>query len=847
MNVNPLRSFITNYLTSGYQGDSETIYRITLVNIIVTISVFAQLYFSLDMFDHKQISSNIADLVILMSVITSFFILRFSHNITLATYFSIIPVGIHFFLLCAFGGVANAGYMWSFLYPTICIFTLGARRGSIITILYIILISTLVFSNRFETFVHYETAFASRHIGILIMITLITFFTERTHSSTFRENSRKTSQLQKSFAELSQSENERRLSLKALRESEERYRSLFEMAGDGILLMDGDTIIECNRRACEIFGHSRENMIGLQPYSLSPAMQPDGTQSKAGVRSRIQAALEGQPQLFEWLHQRSGGVFHAEISLNRFQTAGKCYLLAFIRDITDRKQSQQEQEKLRLLIENTDDFIGVSTLDGRVIYLNSAGIRMVGLKTIEEARSKYIYDFTLESHKEFIHNSIIPMVQEHGFWRGQEHLKHFETGAEIAVDIHVFMVKPADSEKPVGMATVMRDITQEREIERRLRQSQKLEAIGTLASGIAHDFNNILSAIIGYGELALMNLDKSAESHADITEVVKAGNRAKELVAQILTFSRQRHEQPQAVQISDMVGEVVKFIRASLPSTIAISQSLPEEKAYVMADPVQIHQILLNLCTNAAHAMRERGGKLDITVDIIAVDTRFSSSNPDLIGGDYVRIVVTDTGTGIPHDLLDRIFEPYFTTKKAGEGTGLGLAVVHGIVTQYHGSITVSSETGNGTSFTIFLPRFTGTSEKESYPAHPVRHGTERILIVDDEYPITSIFERNLSKLGYHVTAMNDPVKALALFSRDPSAFDIIISDMTMPGMTGDRMARHMLEIRPDIPVILSSGYTDIITPSQAMEAGIAAFLMKPLSIESITQTIRSLSVRERN
>jgi PAS domain S-box-containing protein len=847
MKFSRFRSIVTNYLTNGYQGDNETTYRIMLVNIIVIVSVIAQLYFSLDMFTQKPVFSNIADLLILSSIITSFFILRFSHNFALATYFSIIPVGIHFFLLCAYGGVGGAGYLWSFLYPTICIFTLGYRRGCIVTILFIFLIATLVFSNRFAPFVHYETAFASRYIGILVMITLITFIAEYTHSRTFRENSRKTSQLQHTVAELSQSENDRKLSLKALRESEERYRSLFEMAGDGILLMDDDTIIECNRRVCEMFGYSSEELIGLRPYDLSPETQPGGTYSKTGARSRIYAALNGQPQLFEWLHRRSGGVFHAEVSLNRIQIDGKWHLLAFVRDITDRKRSQQEQETLRLLIENTDDFIGVSTLDGRVMYLNSAGIRMVGLHSIEEARSKYIFDFAPELQKELMINTIIPIVQKHGFWKGQELLRHFETGAEIAVDIHVFAVKATNSSEPMGIATVMRDMTQEREIERRLRQSQKLEAIGTLAGGIAHDFNNILSAIIGYAELALMNIDEGTESYTDITEAIKASNRAKELVARILTFSRQYHEELQVVHIADIVGEAIKFIRASLPSTITISQSLPQENAYVMADPVQIHQILLNLCTNAAHAMRERGGKLDIIVDIVAVDAGYSSSHTELTEGEYVRIIVTDTGTGIPPNVLDRIFEPYFTTKKAGEGTGLGLAVIHGIVMQYRGTITVSSKVDHGTTFTLLLPKHDGTGETEPAANRQLRNGTERILIVDDERSISSILERNLSRLGYHVTAMTDPDKALALFSNDPDAFDIIISDMTMPGMTGDKMAGRMMEIRPDIPVILTTGYTDIITPSQAMENGIAAFLMKPLSIEDITRTIRSLSLRERN
>jgi CheY-like chemotaxis protein len=294
-----------------------------------------------------------------------------------------------------------------------------------------------------------------------------------------------------------------------------------------------------------------------------------------------------------------------------------------------------------------------------------------------------------------------------------------------------------------------------------------------------------------------------------------------------------------------MVAEVVKFIRASLPSTIAISQSLPSDTAYVIADPVQIHQILLNLCTNAAHAMRARGGELSITVDIVAIDTGFASSHPDISEGDYIRIVVADTGSGIPKTLLDRIFEPYFTTKKAGEGTGLGLAVVHGIVSQCRGTITVTSEVDRGTSFTILLPRYTGSDEHKSFEAQQTHHGTERILVVDDELSIVSIVERYLGRLGYHVTAMTDPEKALALFSSDPNAFDIVISDMTMPGMTGDKMARCMMDLRPDIPVILTTGHTDILTPQQAMEAGIAAFLMKPLSIEHITRTIRSLCERE--
>ena len=396
---------------------------------------------------------------------------------------------------------------------------------------------------------------------------------------------------------------------------------------------------------------------------------------------------------------------------------------------------------------------------------------------------------------------------------------------------------------PTGFVGVGRDITErkwaqkEKEtLQTQLIQAQKLESIGTLAGGIAHDFNNILSSIIGFTELALDDVEKGTPLEDSLHEVYTAGNRAKELVKQILAFARQSDEEFKPIYPSTIAKEVLKLIRPSIPTSIEIRQNI-ESDSLIMGNATQVHQILMNLCTNAAYAMEAEGGVLDISMKDVMIDGIAETETP----GNYIEITVSDTGVGIAPDILDKIFEPYFTTKGPGEGTGMGLAMVHGIVESYGGRITVDSKPGQGTRFTICLPVIRERQKHSQYETEAPPTGKERILFVDDEAPIARMGSQILERLGYSVTTRTSSVEALELFRSKPNDFDLVITDMTMPNMTGDKLAAALIEIRPEIPVILCTGYSKQLSAERAAEVGIKAYAMKPLARNILAETVRKV------
>jgi len=391
-----------------------------------------------------------------------------------------------------------------------------------------------------------------------------------------------------------------------------------------------------------------------------------------------------------------------------------------------------------------------------------------------------------------------------------------------------------------------RDITERREaeidkikMETRLQQAQKMESIGTLAGGIAHDFNNILFPILGYTEFAMSKLPEGNEIRGYLEEVLKGVMRAKELVKQILTFSRQEAQALSLVQIHLIVKETTKLLRASIPATIEIRTNIDPHCGYVLANPTQIHQVLMNLCTNAYHAMRETGGILGIALAPYRLDNRETLKDSHLVPGTYLRLEVSDSGYGIEPDTLKRIFEPYFTTKPKGEGTGLGLSVVHGIVTGHGGHITVYSEPGRGTTFHVYLPMAEAEPIMEGAISQAIPFGDESILLVDDEETIVEIIQKMLEELGYQVTAFTSPMAALAKFREQADAFDLVITDMTMPKMTGYQLAQELLESRKETPIIMCTGFSELINEETAKAIGIREYIMKPVAITELANTIR--------
>jgi PAS domain S-box-containing protein len=394
---------------------------------------------------------------------------------------------------------------------------------------------------------------------------------------------------------------------------------------------------------------------------------------------------------------------------------------------------------------------------------------------------------------------------------------------------------------------VIRDITERRlaeearqKMEVQLQQAQKMEAIGTLAGGIAHDFNNILGAIIGYTELAQLDAREGTKQKINLDQVLKAARRAKDLVYQILTFSRQREHELKPTQVSLVIREALKLLRASLPTTVEIKHDLRTD-ALVLADPTQIHQVLMNLCTNAAHAMREDGGVLGVSLRLVGHQEKFPHQYADLQQGQYALLTVQDTGHGMTPEILERIFDPFFTTKGKSEGTGMGLSVVHGIVRSHGGRVYARSKPGKGSTFEVFLPTIDRKIEPQVMVQRPLPRGMESILFVDDEEALVDIGKRLLEALGYEVTTSTDSLQAQRLFEESPNQFDLVITDMTMPGMTGAALAKALMAIREDIPVILVTGFSNLITEDNAAGMGISAFIVKPLLIQDLAKTVRKV------
>ncbi len=376
---------------------------------------------------------------------------------------------------------------------------------------------------------------------------------------------------------------------------------------------------------------------------------------------------------------------------------------------------------------------------------------------------------------------------------------------------------------------------EKKKLEARLRQAQKMEAIGTLAGGIAHDFNNILFPILGYSEMLMNDAPDNSDLKRDLSMIFNGTKRARDLVKQILAFSRQREYDLKPIKVHLVVKETLKLIRSSIPATIDIMQNIIDCEL-VMADYTQIHQVAMNLLTNAYHAMEKKGGKLKVTLK--EVDLRAD----DLKGmppGTYVRLTVSDTGIGMDQSTIDRIFDPYFTTKKEGKGTGLGLAVVHGIIKSHGGHISVYSEPGKGSEFHVYLPVIKAQQKTKQIEIQPIKKSNERILVVDDEKMVVEIQQKMLKRLGYDVTSCTSSVEALKAFQANPDNFDLIITDMTMPNMTGDQLAQKIMEIRTDIPIILCSGFSEKMSNEKAKSLGIKKFLMKPVLIKDLSITIR--------
>jgi len=374
-----------------------------------------------------------------------------------------------------------------------------------------------------------------------------------------------------------------------------------------------------------------------------------------------------------------------------------------------------------------------------------------------------------------------------------------------------------------------------------LRQAHKMEAIGTLAGGIAHDFNNILGMIIGNADLAMYEVPEWHAGREYLEEIQKASRRAKKIVRQLLSFSRKAEERFERVDVVQIANESLKLLRSSIPASIEFQKTLTDESCTILGDPTQLHQAIINLVTNASHAMQRDGGILEVAVERVELKNREVFFDFNLPAGTYIRLTVADTGDGIQHEILDRIFDPYFTTKEVGKGTGMGLSVVHGIVKNHNGAITVRSQSGNGTSFSLLFPVIDGEPPQGIKIDQNIPKGNERILFIDDEKTLLNLGSRMLGFLGYQVEIRLNPVEALERFRSNPNGYNLVITDMAMPKMTGDKLIRNLLKINPSVKTILCTGFSENIDEEKALELGAMAFMLKPLDWRDLAITVRKV------
>jgi PAS domain S-box-containing protein len=536
----------------------------------------------------------------------------------------------------------------------------------------------------------------------------------------------------------------------------------------------------------------------------------------------------------------------SQVIMSHNSPAGELeYISTIVRDITDLKRAEntikESEERFRELTDLLPEAIFEMDGSGNVMYANKSATEYFGYTRKDLRKGLQGLDLIdpKDRHRAKANIQRIYQGEKGGL---NEYLAIRKDGSNFPAMFH--STATVREGIPVGLRGIIIDISEKKNLEDMLRQAQKMEAIGTLAGGIAHDFNNILSGVLGYVELALIKSENDPVRQY-LLEIRKAGERASSLTAQILAFSRQGKQDSMPVQPWLIIKEALKLLRATIPATIEIKQIIDPkcESALVIADPTQIHQIMMNLCTNAYHAMRESGGVLEVTLtstEIAGEDDRIFKFG--LAPGSYLLLTVTDTGHGIDDAVLERIFEPYFSTKSCGEGTGMGLATVHGIVRSYQGHIAVESEPGSGTTFQVLLPLAEfGPDIGEDDAGESMPEGTEQILVVDDEELIVTILRENLSDLGYDVTVVTSSAEALNLFKAHPEDYDLVITDQTMPHMTGGELSSKLINIRPDIPIILCTGYSEIMNEVKAKAIGIREFIMKPIVLRVLAKTIRKV------
>ncbi|MFP4474329.1 MAG: PAS domain S-box protein [Desulfatibacillaceae bacterium] len=638
---------------------------------------------------------------------------------------------------------------------------------------------------------------------------------------------------------------------------------ILDTVPDIIYRLDEHGNIRYVNKAVERYGYTREELVGTNAFSL---VHPDEREDvrfrlnerRTGERRTANVAFRVLPRDRDGRAPAGGeghgshpvmlleaeGIYEGEASPENFRgTQGVA------RDITQmmraEKALRQSEERYRALVENTDIGIALVDTSHRVLMANRAirKIYRMGDDSPVGGRCHEVFEGRLEPCDDCPGRTAL----ESGLAATREVWCRRRDGEELFARHKVFCVYDPDG-RPAGYTKFVEDLTErvreseeKARLEQQLQQARKMQAIGTLAGGIAHDFNNILGVIMSYGELCCKSAPQDRELVANLRQILDAAQRAKEMTHQILAFGRQQESERKPVDIPRVVGEATRLIRATMPSNIGIKTRFATESCVVEADPIQLHQVLINLCANAEHALEEHGGTLSISVrktEVGPFDPLLGAGGEE---GTYVELVVRDDGPGMTGEVRERIFEPYYTTKSLGKGTGLGLSVVHGIVESHGGIIHVDSEPGKGAAFHLLLPAVDTAMEMVQNDPPPPRGSGEHLLLVDDDKVLLAANRQMLESLGYRVTVATGAGEALALFEADPGTVDLVITDQTMPEFTGDVLARKLLDLRAGLPVILCTGYTECVSEEDALAMGLAGYVQKPYSMNELARRVHSV------
>jgi PAS domain S-box-containing protein len=641
--------------------------------------------------------------------------------------------------------------------------------------------------------------------------------------------------------------------------SKNKLNLIIDTSPIGICTVDHTgSFISTNLAYEKMLGYTKQELEGLSFYDIT---HPDHRPKNRKLFHQMFSLETGGFQIEKQYIRKDRTSIDVSVYASAVNGVGSDkFGTAFVEDITERKQIERDllesqndlikkEAFITSVMDNLPIGVAVNSVDPDAIftYMNDAFPKHWHTTREELLKDDNFWDaiFEDEDYRKHISAKVIDDCASGDVSR--MHWDNIPIKKDGEVVAYVNARNTPFTDNSVMISTVI-DVTgrilaeqDRKKLEHQLQQAQKMEAIGTLAGGIAHDFNNILAAIIGYTELAKSSLPDGSDVIKDLNNVLKSGSRAIGLVKQILSFSRQDESEDILLQPAVIAGNVVDMIRPTIPATIDINVSVDRKTSPILIDPTKLHQIVMNLCTNAFHAMEETGGKLDISLKEITLAKDDLVNKPNTKPGNYIQLSVSDSGMGMTQEVKDKIFDPYFTTKGVGKGTGMGLSIVHGIVKSYEGYISFYSQVGEGTAFHVFLPVVDqdGVIDIEAQEVIPV--GVERILFVDDEEILTEMGKDMLERLGYNVTTENSSIEALETFRYNPGKFDLVITDQTMPGLSGVDLSRMMLQIRHDIPIILCTGYSSIISEEKAVSMGIKRFVLKPLTRKDMASLIREV------